>query len=210
MIHLPVEQGSEEWHKARLGIPTSSEFTRIVTPKGALSGSTTRYRYACELIAERMLGHPVNDYVSDWMLRGQDLEDRAVAYYELQRDIDTQRGGFCKIDAALMHKSEFYSVGCSPDRLVGDDGGLEIKCPSETIHVATLLGLEDVLVKHRLQVQGSLWITGRKWWDFLSYHPELPPALMRIERDEEFIGTLSKHVRAFCVSLEELYARATA
>jgi len=199
MIHLPVEPGSAEWHKARLGIPTSSEFSRIFTPTGRPSKSATSNKYACQLIAESMLGHPVSDYESDWMLRGKDLEERAVSYYELQTDRDTTSGGFCTTDDG--------KVGCSPDRLIGDDGGLEIKCPSEIIHVATLLGLEDVLVKHRLQVQGSLWVTGRSWWDFLSYHPDLPPALMRIERDEEFIAALEKHVRAFCVGLEEMRER---
>ena len=207
MIYLPVEQGSAEWHAARLGIPTSSCFDRIVTPKGKLSSSKASDGYACELIAERLLGHPLNDYVSQWMIYGMDLEEQAVSYYELQTDRETQAGGFCRKDLPLPMIKRLASVGCSPDRLIGEDGGLEIKCPSEKIHVATLLGLEDVLVKHRLQIQGSLWVTGRAWWDFLSYHPELPPALMRVERDEEFSRTLDQHVRAFCVGLEEYYER---
>ncbi len=197
MIHLPVDPGSVEWAKARLGIPTSSCFDRIVTKSGKPSAQSNRY--ACTLIAESMLGHPVEQYESDWMLRGIDLEERAVSYYELQTDRETTSGGFCLTDDRM--------AGCSPDRLIGDVGGLEIKCPSEAVHVAALLGLEDVMAKHRLQIQGSLWVTGRTWWDFLSYHPELPPALMRVERDEEFIAALEKHVRAFCVGLEEMRER---
>lgn len=191
MIVVDCEQGSPEWIKARLGIPTASQFSRIITPKTMkLSGSVDSY--LCELLAEQMLGTQVNDENNDFMMRGTGLELDAVSFYELQRDTEAQRVGFCLADDRRY--------GCSPDRLVGEDGGLEIKCPSAPTHVSYML---DVTEKYRPQVQGALWITGRKWWDFLSYNPELPPVLVRFERDEEFITALSKCMAQFLSYMDE-------
>lgn len=195
MIRIECEQGSAEWAKARSGIPTASNFHRIVTPKtGRLSESS--HAYLCELLAERMLGVSLDDSMSEWMERGKELEESAVAYYELQKDTETEEVGFCLRDDR--------SAGCSPDRLVGDDGGLEIKCPSAAVHVAYLI---DPPHKYRPQIQGSLWVTGREWWDFLSYNPILPPALIRFERDEDYIEKLAAAVGAFSERLEEAFEK---
>lgn len=189
MIVMDCEQGSPEWVAARIGIPTSSNFNQIVTAsKVQLSKSSEGYR--CQLLAEWMLDAALDDYVSEWMERGQELEDQAFAYYNFNRDADAKRVGFIKRDDEW--------VGCSPDALVGDDGGLEIKCPTPKNHVLNML---EMTSKYTAQVQGTLWITGRKWWDLLSFHPELPPALVRIERDEEYIGKLETAVNAFATQL---------
>jgi len=165
MILLDLKQGSPEWHRARLGIPTASQFARILTPTGKPSSAAERYLH--ELIAERLLGEQVVDYESDEMHRGTELESQAVAWYELQRDVDAQRAGFCLTDDRLC--------GCSPDRLIGEDGGLEIKCPSAAVHVGYLL--DSVGAKFTPQVQGCLWITGRQWWDLVSFNPLLPSSV---------------------------------
>jgi len=191
MIVVPCEQGSPEWIAARLGIPTSSAFNRILTPK-TMKLSAGAHGYLCELVAEKMIGASLDPFVSEWMERGSELEDSAVARYEFDRDMDCEKVGFILHDTLM--------VGCSPDRLVGEDGGLEIKCPSPRVHVENLLGMAD---KHRTQVQGSLWITGRAWWDLLSYHPEMPPAIVRIERDEAFIGKLAEAVSDFLENLQQ-------
>ena len=193
MIILDVKQGTDEWKRARLGIPTASQFHRIITPK-TLKASSQAHGYMCELLAEWMLGEPLDDGAeTPWMVRGTALEDEAVRWYELQRDATTTEVGLCLLDDR--------SAGCSPDRLVGDDGGLEIKCPSAKIHVSYLLG--DPAEDHRAQVQGALWITGRQWWDVLSYNPVMPQVLITAERDEEFIGALAEAVAAFDVRLAE-------
>jgi hypothetical protein len=190
MIVHAFPQGSAEWHAARLGIPTASNFGRIVTPGGKLSASADTYLH--ELVAERILGFPLNTESVDFMERGKALESHAVSWYELQRDVDTEAVGFCLTDDGR--------AGCSPDRLVGAAGGLEIKCPSPAVHVGYMLdgGISD---KYRPQVQGALWITGRDWWDTLSYHPDLPPALVRVKRDEEYITALAANVERFCDAL---------
>ena len=193
MIRLDCPQGSQEWHEARLGIPTSSEFDRILTPKtGKLSAGADKY--INEKIAEWATGQASNDFVSDWMERGHELEPQAVAFYEMTRDVETETVGFLMTDDGM--------VGCSPDRLVGDDGGLEIKCPAAATHVGYLRA-GDGDNRYRTQVQGSLWVSGREWWDFLSFHPSMPPALVRFHRDEEFIAKLASAVGEFVDKLQE-------
>lgn len=192
MIIIDCEQESPEWIEARLGIPTASNFHRILTPKtGKLSASADGYAY--ELIAEDMLGHPLDESESQFMTRGSSLERDAFAFYEYTRDVETQKVGTILRDDAR--------VGCSPDRLVGDDGGLEIKCPSAKVHVGYMLGHDADA--YRCQVQGAMWLTGRAWWDWLSYNPELPPVLIRFERDEEFIEKLARVVDQFAAYLDE-------
>ena len=189
MIIVPCEQGSVEWVAARIGIPTASAFDKIITPK-TMKLSASSNGYMCRLLAEQMLGASLDEGISEWMQRGKDLEDDAVRYYELQREADTTPVGF------ILHDSRM--VGCSPDRLVGDDGGLEIKCPSPAVHVANIL---EMTTAYTAQVQGALWITGRQWWDLLSFHPDLPPALVRVQRDEDFIAVLEDAVDEFIIRL---------
>lgn len=184
-------QGSTEWLYLRSGIPTASCFDQILTPGGKPSKSAERYLFS--LLAEKMMGHPCVEFMSAWMERGNLMEAEAVSFYELQRDVETVKVGFITNDQG--------TIGASPDRLVGDDGLLEIKVPKESTHVSYLLK-KAVDQAYYPQVQGQLWVSGRKWSDILSYHPELPPALIHVERDEEFIGLLSAAVLEFSAVLE--------
>lgn len=195
MILLECLQGSAEWHFARLGIPTASQFDRILTAKTRkLAAGSEKYMH--ELLAEWLIGIP-NGVTSFGLLdRGSEMETWAVGFYELQRNVTTTMAGVCLRNDRL--------VGCSPDRLVGDDGGMEIKTPGAPKHVANMLGMSD---EYFAQVQGNLWITGRDWWDIVSYHPEIPPAIVRIERDPEYIAALATAVDQFVLNL--LAARET-
>jgi putative phage-type endonuclease len=185
-------QGTSEWLELRAGIPTASQFDLILTKSGKPSQSAERYLYT--LLAERLMGHPIDEHVSLWMHRGSQLEKEAITFYELQRDSETEPVGFITNDKG--------TIGASPDRLVGEDGLLEVKCPKEYIHVAYMLQSGGAYGEYRVQVQGQMWITGRQWVDVLSYHPELPWALHRIERDDEFIEKLGSAVIAFSSVLE--------
>lgn len=191
MIVLDMQQGSPEWITARLGIPTTSRFDSILTPK-TLKLAAGRVGYMHELLAEWMLGAPLDAAETEWMARGKDMEPEAVAWYEFHRGIDTTPVGFVLRDDGL--------VGCSPDRLVGVDGGLEVKCRGPKAHVACLLGDDPALVT---QVQGCLWITEREWWDVLGYHDGLPPVLTRVHRDEKVITALSDALDQFTDELAE-------
>jgi len=188
-------QGTPEWLRLRAGIPTASEFDCILTPTGKPSKQAESYMFA--LLAERMMGHPRKEFTSLWMNRGSEMEADAAIFYELQRDVQAVPVGFITNDAGTM--------GASPDRLVGDGGLLEIKVPAEHTHVRYLLHgtVEQVYYP---QVQGQLWIAERKWVDILSYHPEMPPALIRVERDEEYIEKLAAAITAFSSVLEAQYA----
>lgn len=195
-IYRDVVQGTEEWKRLRLGIPTASQFHRIVTPKGAPSKSQEAYRH--ELIAERLLGEEMDDFESKWMTRGKETELEAVNYYELQRGVDVERIGFILNDAR--------TVGASPDGLVGDDGLAEIKVCKPSTHVGYLLQDGSAYAEHMIQAQGQLWIAQRPWNDLVSYCPGLPSAIHRVERDEVFIKALEKEMREFSEKLEALFA----
>jgi hypothetical protein len=190
-------QNTTEWLALRSGIPTASEFDRILTKSG--KPSTQAEKYLHKLIAERIMGHPVTTHTSAWMDRGSQMESEAVAFYEGIRELDTVRVGFVTDDER--------KVGASPDRLVGADGLLEIKVPAEHTHVAYLL-TRSVDAEYFPQVQGQLWITGKVWLDILSYHPEMPPALIRVARDDAFIAKLAAAVGAFSEELERTAAEA--
>lgn len=189
-IHQCV-QGTPEWLMLRCGVPTASNFDRIVTPTGKLSTQAEVYRF--ELLAERMMGHPCEQFISTWMQRGTENESRAVSFYEMLRDADTAPVGFISNDAG--------TIGASPDRLVGASGLLEIKVPKDGTHVGYLLG-KGADDKYKPQVQGQLWIAEREWSDVLSWHPEMPEALIRVARDEKFIQVLSAAVLQFSAELE--------
>ena len=181
------EQCSPEWHQLRLGIPTASEFHKIMTAKKRQL-STQSAGYMNTLLAEWMLGEPLEAFESPWMERGKALEAEAVRSYEFDRDCTALAVGFVTTDDGM--------IGASPDRLVGDVGLLEQKCPSAPVHVGHMLNmaLDD---DHITQVQGQLWVSEREWCDVQSYYPGLPSVIVCAQRNEEFIKDLSTCVRSF-------------
>jgi len=194
-IYRDVVQGTTEWKQLRLGIPTASQFHRIVTPKGAPSKSQEGYRH--ELLAERLLGEELEGFESPWMTRGKDKEQEAVYFYQLQRGLDIERVGFVLNDAG--------TVGASPDGLVGEDGTAEIKVCKPSVHVGYLLQDGTAYAEHQIQVQGQLWVAERQWSDLICYCPGLPSAIHRAERDEPFIASLAKEMALFVEKLEALW-----
>lgn len=170
-------QGSESWFAARVGKPTASNFSRLVNSKGERSKSLQGY--ARELASELYAGKTLNEFHGNaWMERGRELEAEAIALYEFTNDVAVTRVGFCTDDT--------NRYGCSPDGLVGEDGGLEIKCLKAERHMEAVA----YHAKHACapsgyvqQVQGGLFITGRKWWDLQFYNPELPPLVIRFTPD---------------------------
>ncbi len=193
MLVHDVVQGSPEWFACRLGIPTASAFHRIITSTGKPSAQAEAY--SNRLLAEIMLGRQVDSFVGNqWTERGSDLELYAADAYELQRDIAAIRVGFCTDDACTM--------GASPDRLVGDDGLLEIKCPAPHTHLRYLQNRE-LSRKYYAQVQGQLLVTGRQWVDLMSYHPEMPALIVRIFRDRQYLAAMSDMLTQFTQRLQD-------
>ena len=184
IIHC--EQGTDEWRAARLGIPTASRFSEILTPTGKLS--TSADKYMLQLLAEWLSGQACDDYQSDWMKRGTELEPEARAYYAFTTEAELSQVGFMTRDDGL--------VGASPDALIGNDGLAEFKCPAPHTHVRYLLG-EKLATQYVPQVQGQLWISEREWCDWVSYHPTMPPCVVRTARDDAYIKALALAVDEF-------------
>ena len=190
-------QGSPQWHAARLGIPTCSRFSDILTPK-KLEPSKSQAKYIHRLVAEAVLGEPIDGEVSFAMERGTLLETQAARAYEWELGVQARLVGFVK--------HETLEVGGSPDRLVGDDGGVEIKAPLPHTHVGYLLDGPDA--DYRLQYQGCIWVTERNWWDFYSHHPSMPDARYRFERDDKVMAAFDEHIPAFLEKLQAAKDRA--
>ena len=189
---LEMEQGTQEWLEARLGCPSGSGFSKLITASGTPSSSAESYING--LIAELVTGESTPMHVTEWMQRGTELEPFARMNYELETDNEVTEVGFC------MH--ETLRCGVSPDGLVGDAGGLEIKCPAPPTHVK-YLRKEALPAEYKAQVMGCLWITEREWWDFMSYHPQMPNLLIRVYRDEEYINQLERLVTHACQIIEK-------
>lgn len=197
MIVEYCEQGTREWVEARLGTPTASNLSRIITPTGKLSGS--RGEYMAELLAEVFEGEPYDDFKGQWLERGQVLEPDALRTYTLLREVEVEKVG-------IIFSDETYSFGASPDGLVGEEGGLELKCPASPQHLK-YLALNDIPKAYVPQVQGALWASQRAWWDFMSYHPDYPELLVRVYPDDAYQKALSEHVPAFVHELRESMKR---
>ena len=193
MIEYDVQQGSPEWVKLRLGIVTASQFDRILTPK-KLKLAEGRDTYSSELIAEWWTGEPADGASSGFMERGTKIEQEARDWYAFERSVDVRQVGFITTDDAR--------VGCSPDGMVDPDGGLELKVPAAKTHVAYLRNPATLAADYRMQVQGCLWVTGRKWWDVASYNPAMHGVIVRCEPDTEFQAAFGPALAVFLDELE--------
>lgn len=152
-----LEQGSQEWLDIRKGKMTASHADAIGNNGKGLE------TYILNLMAEKYSNGEKIDYKNPDMERGHELEDQARSIYAINTGAEIKQVGF-------IEHSEF--VGCSPDGLVGDDGMLEIKCPSDVIYFQHLLkGEEAIDSKYIWQMQMNLLITGRKWIDYVAYNP---------------------------------------
>lgn len=194
MVTLDIEQQTQEWFEAKAGVPSASNFNKIVTTKGEISKQAEKYLY--QLAGERITGIREEIYTNQAMQRGCELEAEAREYYELVNGVEVKQVGIC-------YPNEDKKYACSPDGLIGDDGMIEIKCPLLSTHVS-------YLVKGKLpsdyfqQTQGQLFVTSRKWVDFMSYYPGVKPLLIRVYPDEEFIKKLSVALDKFCADLEKV------
>ncbi|MFA6358666.1 MAG: lambda exonuclease family protein [Candidatus Omnitrophota bacterium] len=173
-------QQSEEWIRWR-NRPTASEFDKFITPaKGQYSASATAY--AAKIVAKR-LGVYTEPPPTFWMQWGTEMEPNAKHAYTLQT-------GRAITDVGFIIPDNTDAYGGSPDGLVGDDGGIEIKCPAPETLIAWHADGELPL-QHKPQVQGHLFISGRNWWDFYAFHPELTPFLLRVEPDEKYMAAIA-------------------
>jgi hypothetical protein len=194
-----LHQGTEEWHADRAGCITASRMGDLIwTPgevykSGAKKGQPkpapkARTTYIDQIVAEILTGQPKEQASAKSLDYGHEMEPEAIAAYECKTGHLVEQVGF------LRHPDHDF-IGASPDFLVDNDGGGEIKCPmSIVVHAATLR--EGLPPEHIEQIQGGLWVTGRLYWDFISYNPKFPDHLklyvQRVHRDNEFIARLKR------------------
>lgn len=177
-----IEQGTPEWFAVRAGIPTASKFSTVM----AKGEGKIRSEYMRKLAGEILTGAPMSSYRNEQMERGNVMEDEARELYAFVHDADIRRVGFIKNG----------QKGGSPDSLVGNNGGLEIKTAEAHIQIERLI-LNRLPPEHKAQVQGNIWVAEREWWDFCSYWPKLPLLRVRVYRDEDYIKTMADEVDRF-------------
>lgn len=181
-----MEQRTDDWLAARLGMITGTRFAAIV------GTGKTRDDLIRDLAWERYTGSCIEKgFTTDAMQRGIDLEPEARDWYSFHSGNDVVEHGF------MVHP-ELSFVGMSPDGLCGEDGLLEIKCPGHRAHIETI-ERRKVPSQYRWQVQGQLWVTGRSWLDFVSYHPEHDGIIIRIEPSADDHAKLE----AACIAANE-------
>jgi hypothetical protein len=187
------DQGSTEWHGIRAGIPTTSEFSKIIKANGSTSDQVRNYSY--QLVGERLLGRTEEGFKSDWMNRGTEMESEARELYEFLTDT--------KVDQVGFFRREKPDCGCSPDGLISEDGGLELKCPKLSTHIK-YLRIGKLPAEYHRQVHGSLFVTGRAWWDFMSYYPGIKPFIIRVYPDKIFMDSLHMAIEELNKSVDSI------
>jgi hypothetical protein len=191
-------QGSDAWFEARRGRATASCFADVL----AKGQGITRKKYMLKIVTERLTGKVAESFSNAHTDRGTEQEPFARMAYEFTTGNIVEEVGF------VPHSS--IMAGCSPDGLIGTDGGCEIKSVLPHIQIETIQA-GGYPSGHRAQVQGCLWLTGREWFDFCSYSPDLPDNLSlyvyRVERDEDYIKALELEVGIFLLEVDQMYQK---
>lgn len=191
---INCEQNSPEWFEVRRGIPTASNFAAIL----AKGEGKTRRTYMLKLAGEIITGELAESFTNEHTERGHALEDEARDLYAFETGAELQRVGFVRNDGLIPGRRW---IGCSPDSFIGESGGLEIK--TKLPHLLIDVILKDKFPSdHVAQVQGTLWVTGREWWDLAVYYRGIPLFQKRAHRDEKYIGALAVAVREFADELD--------
>jgi len=192
------DQGTNEWHQARLGVPTASMMSKIITPTGKATANAGRRRYAIQLAMERITKRPTETYCTYAMQRGHDLEGIARMWYYCKTRREVKQVGFCKRND--------LRTGASPDGLVGDDGCIEIKC-FELPHLGEILATGEIDSEIILQCQHVMFVTGRAWCDFVLYTDVQPFTgwIKRIEADYALHAEIKAALECFNSDVDAIY-----
>lgn len=198
MIIYDHPQGSAEWLASRAGVITASKFVeaRKRLKSGPKKGGFTEAAedYAFRVAVERISGAPLDEGFSTWaMKRGNELEPEARAWVEVKLGIFVDTAGFVTTDDEKF--------GASADGFIDKDGGLEIKCLVDPGRIRNVI-LSDDISEFMDQIQGGMWLTGRKWWQFALFCPALEKVGLqlytkRVERDDNYINEMELDLLEF-------------
>lgn len=198
-IHT-VEQRSPEWYALRAGMPTASEFSKLITSSGEVS--KTLQAYALTLAGEKFAGKPLDAFEgTQWTERGKELEAEATRLYQFDTDTTVQPVGFITDDE--------QTHGCSPDGLVNDDGMVEFKCLKAENHIKAILYFQKngtCQTDYIQQTQGQLMIAGRQWCDLIFYHPDLPMLTIRQTPNSALFAALEREIKSVCRERDKVLA----
>jgi putative phage-type endonuclease len=201
MLPSEIEQGSPEWKAIRCGKITASRMGDVLAKGRGSEASKTRQGYLYELMAERLTGVPEEHYSNGWMARGTELEPLARAAYEVLFDKVVEKVGF------VVHPTMPFA-GCSPDGLLlGEPGGIQIKCPKTTTHLKWMQK-NTCPEEYIAQCYWEMCCNpDREWWEFCSYAPDLPERLqlfvVRIRPEKELMEQMEAEVMKFNNEIEE-------
>lgn len=192
-------QRSQGWRQDRAGRITASRFADVMAIGKRGDYLKARGDYMLQLAFERLSGVPRQEVQGAALYWGREVEPFALEAYQLKT------GQFVESSEFIEHP-DFPFIGCSPDGLIGADGGYESKCPySEAVHLETFL--HGMPAEHVAQVQGCMWVTGRQWWDFVSFDPRQAPGfrlyVQRIPRDDAYIDRLAFELGKFEAELQQ-------
>lgn len=199
-----IAQGTPEWSRQRCGAFTASRAADLMA-KTKSGPSASRANLIALLAIERLTGQPVETYQNAAMARGTELEAQARDAYAFANDVIVEECGYIK------HPT-IANCGCSPDGLIGDEGLLEIKCPSAMAKHLDALRSGGHAREYRWQIQHQLFVTGRRWVDVVSYDPRFPSELqiatVRVLPDHKAFEELEAEIRAsekeVCAIVDEL------
>lgn len=197
---INIEQGSDAWKQARLGHVTASNMADVMSKGKGSAEAIGRYKYKVRLVAERLTQTAAESFSNAAMEWGVEQEQFAAIEYESAKNVFVDKTGF------WLHPT-IHWLGVSPDRLVGENGLIEIKCPNSTTHLNYLID-NKVPTDYYKQIQCQLWVTGREWCDFVSFDPRLPRRnqllIIRTERDESLIKEMEAETIQFLSEVNQL------
>lgn len=193
---INCDQNSADWFRARMGIPTASEFATVMAKGKGDADSKTRRTYLYKLAGEIITGEPMESYSNAHMERGKAMEDEARTAYEFITGNECQRVGFIRNGRK----------GASPDSLVGNVGMVELKTKLPHLLIEALLR-GDFPPEHKAQCQGQVWVADREWVDIGLYWPGMPTPIIRAYRDESYIKAMADAVDAFNEELDRTVER---
>lgn len=201
-MNAPIVQGSPEWFAQRIGRATGSRIKDVIA-KTKSGYSASRANYAAQLVAERLTGKVEESFSNAAMKWGTDCEPLARAAYEVEMGVMVDEVG-------MLDHPTIAMTGASPDGLVGDDGMLEVKCPSTATHIATMLSGEADS-QYMPQMQWQMRCANRAWCDFVSFDPRMPPDMQlfikRVNRDDKLIAEYEAEVIKFLAEVEETVSK---
>jgi predicted phage-related endonuclease len=200
-IHRDLDQKSWNWFRARAGKVTGSELKNLITDKFAIRAWKTDMpnSYLHRKLAEKWRGEALQSFGGNQQTdQGVIYEERARKFFAslLETDIETV-GGI---------ESDDEKCWCSPDGIIGETTGLEIKCPNADTIVGWLLSGDGVPEEHVLQVQFSLWVSGFKYWRFLAWCKAFPHLAVSVEPDTQIFAVIEQAVQDFNERMDSSFA----